>query len=365
MCGIAGFISQDQVRENGQRIRKAIVLQNDRGNGLGAGYGAYGIFPEYKDLYAFQIACNEKSQHEEVYSYLIKYFKIHHQDRVKVWGHRIKNYPLIVRFFLEPKHEHIPFNMMDDTGSIRFDDYVIGHVMHINSNIQGAYVFSSGKNMGVFKGVGTPEEIYDFYCLDEYEAYCWIAHNRFPTNTPGWWGGAHPMNLLGWSIVHNGEISSYGINRRYLEIFGYKCNLQTDSEVVVYLLDLLIRQHGLSIEDATRVLAPPYWSEIKRMKNNIERNRLIGLKTTYESAMLNGPFAILCAHDNGLFSLTDNTKLRPMSVGVSKGYKYFSSEISALYEMDNNLEEIFAPRAGEPVIVEYTRQVNVSQKQAS
>jgi predicted glutamine amidotransferase len=80
--------------------------------------------------------------------------------------------------------------------------------------------------MGVFKGVGYPEEIAAFFCLEQYEGYLWTAHGRFPTNTPGWWGGAHPFNILDWTVVHNGEISSYGINRRYLEQFGYQCTMQ-------------------------------------------------------------------------------------------------------------------------------------------
>jgi len=40
--------------------------------------------------------------------------------------------------------------------------------------------------MGAFKGVGYPEDIGVFYKLDEYKAYIWTAHGRFPTNTPGW-----------------------------------------------------------------------------------------------------------------------------------------------------------------------------------
>ena len=111
--------------------------------------------------------------------------------------------------------------------------------MKINSEMEGGYVFSSGKNMGAFKGVGNPKEIAEFFRIDEYEGYIWTGHTRFPTNTPGWWGGAHPFTLLDWSIVHNGEISSYGINKRYLEMFGYKLTLLTDTEVVAYTLDLL------------------------------------------------------------------------------------------------------------------------------
>ena len=76
--------------------------------------------------------------------------------------------------------------------------------------------------------------------LDTYEGYMWTAHGRYPTNTPGWWAGSHPFALLDYSIVHNGEISSYDANRRYMEMFGYKCNLQTDTEVMCYIIDFLL-----------------------------------------------------------------------------------------------------------------------------
>ena len=71
--------------------------------------------------------------------------------------------------------------------------------------------------MGAFKGVGYPKDIGAFYRICDYDAWAWTAHGRFPTNTPGWWGGAHPFTLLNWSVVHNGEISSYDANRRYVE----------------------------------------------------------------------------------------------------------------------------------------------------
>jgi glutamate synthase domain-containing protein 1 len=129
--------------------------------------------------------------------------------------------------------------------------------------------------------------------------------------------------------------------------------LQTDTEVAAYLLDLLVRRHGLSIYDAITVLAPPYWSTIERETNLEARNRIIALKVTYESAMLNGPFAILAGFDKGIFSITDNTKLRPMVVGNADGYTYFASEVSALYEMEENLAGVTTPRAGQPVIVYY------------
>ncbi len=348
MCGIAGLISHRQQKENGQRIKKSIVLQNDRGNGLGAGYAAYGIYPGYENLYALHIMASSGAAMEQAGAFIKRWFKIHKQEPIPVWNRRISDHPIFMRFFVEPG---TPTELrLCDAGD---DDYVVAKVMLLNKEINGAYAFSSGKNMGVFKGVGTPLDIYDFFRLDEYEGYSWLAHNRFPTNTQGWWGGAHPFNIVEWSIVHNGEISSYGINQRYLETHGYFCHMRTDSEAIAYLLDLLIRRHGLTISDAATALAPPYWATVERLKDSQEKERITLLKIIYEQAMLNGPFAVLIAFSGGMFSLTDNTKLRPMTTARRDGYTYFASEISALYEMDDKLTEVFTPRAGQPVIALY------------
>ncbi len=164
----------------------------------------------------------------------------------------IMNPPLVRRYFLSVgKH---------NTEGQSEEDYVVNRVMDINTRLEDAFVFSSGKNMGVFKGVGYPEDIASYFCLEQYEGYLWTAHGRFPTNTPGWWGGAHPFGLLDWTVVHNGEISSYGINRRYLEQFGYHCTMQTDTEVIAYAVDLLMRRHRLPLDIMTKILAPPLWA---------------------------------------------------------------------------------------------------------
>lgn len=346
MCGIAGLINQKRVRENGSRIKKGIVLQTERGNGLGAGYAAYGIYPEFADLYAIHLMSAHRQSLERAQKFLEHHFFIHAAAEIPVWKQQINDHPLLRRYFVEPRRHRI-----EHTLSQRADDYTIEKIMELNKIFDDAFVFSSGKNMGVFKGVGTPQQIYDFYCLDDYEGYCWLAHNRFPTNTPGWWGGAHPFNLLSCSIVHNGEISSYGINRRFLEGFGYYCRMQTDSEVVAYLLDLLMRRHDLSIEEASLVLAPPYWIAAQQLADGVVREKMLALKIIYEAAMLNGPFAILAACTEGLFSITDNTKLRPMTVGRGGDYTYFASEVSALFEMEEDLDNITTPRAGQPCIV--------------
>ncbi|MCM8762597.1 MAG: glutamine amidotransferase family protein, partial [Candidatus Omnitrophica bacterium] len=233
-------------------------------------------------------------------------------------------------------------------------EYILSTIMKINKNFDGAYVFSSGKNMGIFKGVGEPEEIGDFYRISDYKGYIWTAHNRFPTNTVGWWGGAHPFGILDWSVVHNGEISSYGINRRYLENAGYYCTLFTDTEVITYLFDLLYRRHQLDFNIIGNILSSPFWEMIDREEKE-KMEFLKALRIIYAPALLNGPFAIIVANSDTVIGLNDRIKLRPLVSAERGDFVYLASEESAIRCVCKLPENVWMPEAGEPVVVQIKR----------
>jgi len=361
-CGLSGLINTDGARVSGAVIRKSIALMHDRGNGQGGGLAAYGIYPDHKDYYAFHIMYTEEPgkpardlelAQKETEAYLDKNLavKLGEDIPVKITD-KVRSHPILRRYFVKVRPDKLAaqgFGMSED-------DFIVSTVMHINDKIDGAFVFSSGKNMGAFKGVGFPEDIADFYMLENYQGYIWTAHNRFPTNTQGWWGGAHPFTLLDWSIVHNGEISSYGINRRYLEMFGYKMALHTDTEVVTYIFDLLVRRHGLPVQAALQVAAAPFWKDVDRMPPE-EKEACEALRMVYGSALLNGPFAILFGHTHGLIGINDRIKLRPFVAATKGKTVYMASEESAIREIEPDLEKVWAPRAGHPVMVELDKGV--------
>ena len=331
-CGLTGFISTAGRQIPGEVIIKSIALMHDRGNGLGGGFAAYGIYPEYKDFFAFHLMYENAMALQLTEEYLNDHFYIEMQEDIPTRRvAAIANPPVFKRYFVKPLEtgsykEAIEFQGMTP------EDVIVGHVMRINNEIEGAFVVSSGRNMGAFKGVGYPEEIADFFRLEEYSGYIWTAHNRFPTNTPGWWGGAHPFTLLDWSIVHNGEISSYGINKRYLEMYGYLCTMLTDTEVVAYMLDLLIRKHGLPEDLACAALASPFWERIDSLPED-ERQLMLAMRQVYGSALLNGPFAILFASNKGLIGLNDRVKLRPLVCATKDDITYMASEEAAIREI--------------------------------
>jgi len=348
-CAIAGIMSEEGQTFSGDQIIASIATMHGRSNGLGGGFAAYGIYPDFKDYFALHIMYEDEESARVTEEYLQHQFIIYHREVIP-HSHEtsIVKHPLLRRYFVRPQivTEDTPDRIFEH---LTDEEAVFRSVMEINSRHRGAFVFSSGKNMGIFKGVGYPEQIGEFFQLDRYEGYIWLAHGRFPTNTTGWWGGAHPFGLLDWAVVHNGEISSYGINRRYLANFGYNCALQTDTEVIVYLFDLLVRRHGMSLETACMALAPPFWSEIDALPEE-SREMARAMRMVYGGALLNGPFSILLGWNGGMLGLNDRIKLRPMVSARREDFMYIASEESAIREVCPSPEYIYRAEGGEPII---------------
>lgn len=344
-CGIVGVMNQKGERFSGEAITKSIATMRERTNGLGGGFAAYGIYPDFKEFWCFHLLYDTQQAKLDTEEWLKVYYRIEKEEPIPTADvEAIEPRHHLWRYFLELRN-----HTEKEELKLTEEDLVINTVMKVNRDIEGAFVVSSGKNMGIFKGVGYPKDIARFYQLDRYEGYIWTAHGRFPTNTVGWWGGAHPFGILDWSVVHNGEISSYGINKRYLQNFGYHCTLFTDTEVMAYLFDLLVRKHRLSFEVVALILAAPFWEEIERLPDK-ERQFYSTLRSVYGSALVNGPFAVVVANSRTLVGLNDRIKLRPLVAAVKDDFVYIASEESAIREICPSPDRVWAPKAGEPVV---------------
>jgi glutamate synthase domain-containing protein 1 len=350
-CAISGIFSKHGRKMNGEGIIRSIAMMHDRSNGLGGGFAGYGIYPQYKDYYAFHVFYDDSTAKHHCEDFLERHFDIINLSKIPTRKTpAITQEPLIWRYFVKPLHVKLESSQLSE------DEFTIRSVINVNTNIKGAYIFSSGKNMGVFKAVGYPEDVGYFYRLEEYEGYCWTAHGRYPTNTPGWWGGAHPFDMLGTTIVHNGEISSYDANRRFIEMYGYKCNLLTDTEVITYIFDFLVRKQGLSLEEAASVVAAPFWQTIDTMEPE-QKEQFYYLRNAFQSLLITGPFSILLGFEGGMMALNDRLKLRSMVVGEKDDMCYVASEECAIRVLEPNLDKIWAPKGGEPVIFRLDEEV--------
>ena len=351
-CAISGVIDRSGKRMNGDAIIRSIAVMHERSNGLGGGFAAYGIYPEYKDYYALHIFYDSQTAKKECEEYLDKRFDIINLSKIPTRKTaEITGEPLIWRYFVLPLQTRLSSSGLEER------EFVSKCVFRVNTSIAGAYVFSSGKNMGVFKAVGYPEDVGRFYKLEEYEGYAFTAHGRYPTNTPGWWGGAHPFALLDYSVVHNGEISSYDANRRAIEQYGYTCTLQTDTEVIAYIVDYLNRKKGLSMEEIAAVVAAPFWETIGRMDEK-KRELHETLRTIFAPQLITGPFSIIVGFDGGLMALNDRLKLRSMVIAEKNDKVYIASEEAAIRIIEPDLDRVYAPAGGCPVVVKLNGGIN-------
>ncbi|MEE9518733.1 MAG: hypothetical protein V3V93_00575, partial [bacterium] len=95
---MTGIINRRGEFIDGDLIIRSICHQRDRGNGLGAGYAAYGIYPEFKDYYALHIMFEGISSIHETEEFLGEYLLIKHQETIPVRPiASIKDSPLLKR----------------------------------------------------------------------------------------------------------------------------------------------------------------------------------------------------------------------------------------------------------------------------
>lgn len=146
---ISGIFAKDGRRLSGGNIVVFISVMHDRSNGPGGGFAGYAIYPEYKELYALHVFYNNTQAKEQYEKFLDRHFDMVNLSKIptrKVSD--IRDKPLIGRYFVKP----LPTRLKNSHLAER--EYTCRFVIKINSNIDGAYIFSSGKNMGVFKAVG-------------------------------------------------------------------------------------------------------------------------------------------------------------------------------------------------------------------
>ena len=75
-CAIAAVISREGRRMTGEGIIDAMRPMHDRSNGLGGGFAAYGIYPEFRDFYAFHMFFDTRATRKSCEAFLKERFEI-------------------------------------------------------------------------------------------------------------------------------------------------------------------------------------------------------------------------------------------------------------------------------------------------
>jgi hypothetical protein len=141
-CAMSGIINKSGKRFSGEAIIKSIEVMHYRSNGLGGGFAAYGIYPEYKDYYALHLFYDSASAKSECEDFLGRHFDIINLSKIPIRKIKeITDEPLIWRYFVTPLPTKLADSQLDER------EFTAKCVFRVNTRIEGAYVFSSGKNI--------------------------------------------------------------------------------------------------------------------------------------------------------------------------------------------------------------------------
>lgn len=176
----------------------------------------------------------------------------------------------------------------------------------------GVAVLTSGGQLAVTKTVGRIEALAERIDASLSDATIGIGHTRWATHGAPTYHNAHP-HCCGEetiAIVHNGVIENYRLLKDRLEAQGYQFQSETDSEVIVHLIDDCLKRQPV---DAT---AHPHAPLVAAVKEAIAQ-----LCGTYGLVVLfrDQPEVMIAARLGS-----------PLVVGVGDGEHYIASDASPL-----------------------------------
>src|SRR4030042_6611361 len=104
-CAIFGIANESGISLGGTTVIEGITMMHDRSNGLGGGFAAYGIYPDYADDWAFHVIYDDIAAKKETEDILKSFFKVLLGEEIPTKKiPSVKNPPIIFRYFLKYKN---------------------------------------------------------------------------------------------------------------------------------------------------------------------------------------------------------------------------------------------------------------------
>ncbi len=166
-------------------------------------------------------------------------------------------------------------------------------------------------DLNIFKTKGKVSDLKDFVKDKNVKGTIGIAHTRWATHGEPNNINAHPhysysKNL---AIIHNGIIENYALLKEELIKRGYKFTSDTDSEVLIYLIEDILINENVKIGEAVRIAL----------------NQVIGA------------YAIVVISKNEPDVLIAARKGSPLVIGIGKDDYFVASDATPIIEYTKNV----------------------------
>ena len=176
----------------------------------------------------------------------------------------------------------------------------------------GIALLQTGDGLNIFKRQGKVANLEEFTEGKNLEANSGIGHTRWATHGPPNDVNAHPhySNDGKIALIHNGIFENYNSLKEELLARGYTFKSDTDTEVLVHLIDDIIKNENVDLAEAVRL------------------------------ALLNvvGAYAVVVLHQDYPNQLVAARKSSPLVVGLGKDNEFFcASDATPIIEYTNQV----------------------------
>ena len=192
----------------------------------------------------------------------------------------------------------------------------------------GVAMVNGKGDLNVYKTRGKVDDLERFCQSKDIEGCVGIAHTRWATHGEPNDVNAHPhISRSGRiALVHNGTIENYGVLKEALELQGCTFQSETDTEVLVKLIEYIKETNDCSLVEAVR----------EALKEVV------------------GAYAIAVIDTEDPDTIIGARKSSPLVIGIGNGETFLASDATPIIEYTDkvvylNDDEIAIIRRGEPL----------------
>ncbi len=194
----------------------------------------------------------------------------------------------------------------------------------------GVALINNSKELHVFKTKGKVKDLQDYCEHKDVSGTIGIAHTRWATHGEPSSTNAHPHYSQSETIalIHNGIIENYISLKEFLKTQGFTFQSETDTEVLVQLIEYMKQTHKCSLFEAVRLAL----------------------------AQAVGAYAIGVIEKGNPDLLVAAKKGSPLVVGIGEGEFFLGSDASPIVEYTKT---VIYPEDGEIVKLERGKEIEV------
>jgi glucosamine--fructose-6-phosphate aminotransferase (isomerizing) len=184
--------------------------------------------------------------------------------------------------------------------------------------------------LNVYKRVGKVQNLQDFAAEQDRGGHAGIGHTRWATHGEPSDVNSHPHTSMDGKIalIHNGIIENYDVLKKELVKNGYIFKSETDTEVVVHLIDYIQKKENVWYGEALRLA----------LNHVVGAYAIVAMSSDYPNRLVaarkSSPLVVGIGADGAYYCASDATPI----VEYTKKVVYLNDEEVAVIDLEEGLK---------------------------